>query len=123
EPLSPLPRPRGEADPRPIARQTRSHHSSVTPSRSRFDDMLKEALVNSNRHPLELQLAREGRSPRVLPAIAGGTAAAIGVIVVTALVFFNVVPKLNRDPSLAVSISSPASATAAPTTPRDTQAL
>jgi hypothetical protein len=83
--------------------------------------MREEAFAKSSRHPLEFQLAREHRSPRVLPAIAGGIAAAIGVTVVVALVFFNVVPKLKSDPSLAVSISTPPSATAAPT--RDPQTL
>ena len=91
-----------------------------TSSRSRFDEMREEAFAKSNRHPLELQFARERRPRRVLPAIA----AAIGVTVVVALVFFNVVPKLKSDPSLAaVSISTPASATPAQTTPEDPQAL
>ena len=49
--------------------------------------MREQALAKSNPHPLEFQFARERRSPRVLPAIAGGIAAAIGVTVVVALVF------------------------------------
>lgn len=124
DPLYYAPRPlRSEADARPNATRTRSDHLPLTSLRSRFDEMREEAFAKSNRHPLEFQLARERRSPRVPPAIAGGIAAAIAVTVVVALVFFNVVPKLKSDPSLAVSISTPASATAAPTTPRDPQAL
>jgi hypothetical protein len=53
-----------------------------------------------------------------------GVAAAIGVAVVVALVFPNVVPKLERDPSeLAVSISTPALATPTQTAPKDSQEL
>jgi hypothetical protein len=111
------------ADPRPNAAQTRSDHLPPTSSQSRFDEMREKAFAKSNRHPLEFQFARERRSPRVLPAIAGGIAAAIGVTVVVALVFFTVVPKLKSDPSLTVSISTPASATPAQTTPEDPQAL
>ena len=114
---------RSRADPRPNAIQTRSDHLPPTSSRSRFDEMREEALAKSNPHPLEFQFARERRSPRVLPAIAGGIAAAIGVTVVVALVFFSVVPKPKSDPSLTVSISTPASAAPAQTTPEDPQAL
>jgi hypothetical protein len=85
--------------------------------------MREEAFTNSNRHPLEFEFARQRRPPRLLPAIAGGITAAVGVAVVGALVFFNVVPKLRSDPSLAVSISTPASATAAQTRPESSQAL
>jgi len=56
--------------------------------------MREEALANSNRHPLEFEFARQRRWPRLLPAIAGAITAAVGVAVVGALVFFNVVPKL-----------------------------
>jgi hypothetical protein len=101
----------------------RSGHLPPTSSRSRFDEMREEAFANSNRHPLEFEFARQRRSPRLLPAIAGGITAAIAVVVVGALVFFNVVPKLRSDPSLSVSISTPASATAAQTRPEASQAL
>src|SRR5579871_892444 len=90
-----------------------SERLSTTSSRSRFDEIREEAFAKSTRHPLEFQLARERRSERVLPAIAGGIAAVIGVSVAAVLVFFNVVPRLKSDPSLAVSISTPASATPA----------
>jgi len=119
DPLSTAPRPLpGEPELQPDVKQARSDHLC----RSRFDEMREEAFARSNRHPLEFQLARERRS-RLLPAIAGAIAAAIGITVVAALVFFNVLPKLKSDPSLAVSISTPASATAAPSTPTDTEAL
>jgi len=118
-PLSGASRPlRVEADFRPSTKQASSEHSR----RSRFDEMREQAFARSNRHPLEFQFGRE-RHSRLLPAIAGGIAAGVGVIVVAALVFFNVVPKLKDDPSLAVSISTPASATAAPSAPTDTEAL
>jgi len=49
---------------------------------------------------------------------------AVGVVVILALVLFNVLPKSKSDPSeLAVSISTPASATPAPVTSDDSQAL
>jgi hypothetical protein len=114
---------RSGANPRPKATQTRSDHLSPTSSRSRFDEMREEAFAKSNRHPLEFQFAREHRSRRALPAIAGGIAAAIGVTVVVVFVFFNGFPKLKSDPSLAVSISTPASAKPAQTTSEDPQAL
>jgi hypothetical protein len=85
--------------------------------------MREKALANSNRHPLEFEAVRERRSPRVLPAIAGGIGAVIGVTLVVALVFFNIVPKLKSDPSLSVSISTPASATPAQTRPEASQSL
>src|SRR5579864_3505639 len=97
-----------------------SKHSSP---RSRFDDMREDAFTKSHRHPLELQFGRERRPSGVLPVIAGGIVAAIGVTVVAALVFFNVVPTLKSDPSLAVSISKPASSAAAHAAPEDPQAL
>jgi len=62
-----------------------SKHSSP---RSRFDEMREEAFTKSHRHRLELQFGRERRSSGVLPVIAGGIVAAIGVTVVAALVFF-----------------------------------
>src|SRR5918996_4398243 len=85
---------RSEAAHRSHATQTRSDHLPPASSRSRFDEMREEAFAKSNRHPLELQLAQERRPRRALFAIAGGVAAAIGVAVVVALVFFKVVPKL-----------------------------
>ena len=85
--------------------------------------MREEAFAKFTR-PLELQFAYERRPPRVLLAIAGGIAAAIGVTVIVALVLLNVFPKSKSDPSeLAVSISTPASATPAQLPSEDSQAL
>ena len=112
------------ADPRSNAtRQTRSDHLPPAPPLSRFDEMREEASAKFS-HPKESQFFYERRPPRLLLATAGGIAAAIGVTVIVALVLFNVVPKSKSDPSeLAVSISTPASATPAQATSEDSQAL
>jgi len=115
---------RGLADPRSNATpQARSDHLPPTSSLSRFDEMREEAFAKLSR-PLDSQFVYERHSPRVLLATAGGIAAAIAVIAVAALVFFNVFPKSKSDPSeLTVSISTPASATPAQVTSEDSQAL
>ena len=112
------------ADPRSNAtRQTRSDHLPPAPPLSRFDEMREEASAKFS-HPKESQFFYERRPPRLLLATAGGIAAAIGVTVIVALVLFNVVPKSKSDPSeLAVSISTPASATPAQLPSDDSQAL
>ena len=112
------------ADPRSNAtRQTRSDHLPPAPPLSRFDEMREEASAKFSQ-PKESQFFYERRPPRVLLATAGGIAAAIGVTVIVALVLFNVVPKSKSDPSeLAVSISTPASATPAQLPSDDSQAL
>ena len=57
-------------------------------------------------------------------ATAGAIAVAIGATVILALVLFNASPRSKGDPSeLAVSISTPASATPAQVTSEDGQAL
>ncbi|XSC47291.1 hypothetical protein ACF1BQ_018230 [Bradyrhizobium sp. RDT10] len=90
---------------------------------SRFDEMREEAFAKSSR-PLESQFIYERRPPRGLLATAGAIAAAIGVTVILALVLFNVFPRSKSDPSeLAVSISTPASATPAQVTSDNSQAL
>jgi hypothetical protein len=54
----------------------------------------------------------------------GAVAAAIGVIVILALVLFNVLPRSKVEPAeLAVSISTPASATPAQVKSEDSQEL
>ena len=112
------------ADPRSNAtRQTRSDHLPPAPPLSRFDEMREEASAKFSQ-PKEFQFFYERRPPRLLLATAGGIAAAIGVTVIVALVLFNVVPKSKSDPSeLAVSISTPASATPAQLPSDDSQAL
>ena len=93
------------------------------PPSSRFDEMREEAFAKSIR-PLESQFVYERRPARGLLAAAGAIAVAIGATVILALVLFNVFPRSKSDPSeLAVSISTPASATPAPATSEDGQAL
>ena len=110
---------RSIADPRSNATpQTRSDHLPPDPPLSRFDEMREEAFAKFAR-PLESQFVYERRPPRGLLAAAGAIAVAIGATVILALVLFNVFPKSKSDPSeLAVSISTPASATPAQRHPK-----
>ena len=109
--------------PSSVAPQTRSDHLPSDPPMSRFDEMREEAFAKSIR-PLESQFVYERRSPRGLLATAGAIAAAIGVAAILTLVLFNALPRSKSDPAeLAVSISTPASATPAETTSDDSQAL
>jgi hypothetical protein len=115
---------RGMAEPRSNATlQTRSGDLPPNASSSRFDEMREEAFAKFAR-PLESQFAYEGRRSRGLLATAGAIAVAIGATVILALVLFNMFPRSKSDPSeLAVSISTPASATPAQVTSEDSQAL
>ena len=115
---------RGVADPRSNATpKTSSGYLPPNPPLSRFDEMREEAFAKFTR-PLESQFVYERRPPRGLLATAGAIAVAIGAIAVLALVLFNVLPRSKSDPSeLAVSISTPASATPAQVTSEDSQAL
>lgn len=118
--------PRSErmADPRSnVAPQTNSGHLPHDLPSSRFDEMREEAFAKFAR-PLESQFAYEGRRSRGLLATVGAITVAIGAIGILALVVFNVSPKSKSDPSeLAVSISTPASATPAPAASEDSRAL
>jgi len=108
--------PRSHATP-----QTRSDHLPPAPPLSRFDEMREEAFAKFAR-PLEAQFVYERRRPRGLLAAAGAIATAIGVAAILALVLFNVFPRSKSDPSeLAVSISTPASATPAQVTSEDSE--
>ena len=113
---------RGMAEPRSNATlQTRSGDLPPNASSSRFDEMREEAFAKFAR-PLESQFAYEGRRSRGLLATVGAIAVAIGATVILALVVFNVLPKSKSDPSeLAVSISTPASATPAQVTSEDSE--
>jgi hypothetical protein len=125
DPLYYAPRPkRGMAHPRTSATaQTRSDDLPPIPPLSRSDQMREEAFAKFN-HPLEAQFVYERRPPRRRLATAGAIAAAISITVILALVVFNVFPRSKSDPSeLAVSISTPASATPAQATSEDSQAL
>jgi hypothetical protein len=115
---------RGMADPRSHATpQTSSGHLPPDPASSRFDEMREEAFAKFAR-PLESQFVYERRPARGLLATAGAIAVAIGAIAISALVLFNALPGSKTDPAeLAVSISTPASATPAQATSEDSQAL
>ena len=115
---------RSRANLRPnAAPQTRSGHLPSNPPLSRFDEMREEAFAKFA-HPLESQFAYERRRPRGMLATAGAIVAAVGITAVLALVLFNVLPKSKSGPAeLAVSISTPASATPAEVTSEDSQAL
>jgi hypothetical protein len=115
---------RSVADPRSNATpKTSSGHLPPDPPLSRFDEMREEAFAKFAR-PLESQFVYERRSARGLLATAGAIAVAIGATVILALVLFNVLPRSKSDPSeLAVSISTPASATPTQVTSKDSQAL
>ena len=115
---------RSRANPRSSAAPpTRSDHLPSDPPMSRFDDMREKAFAKSIR-PLESQFVYERRRSRGLLATAGLVAGAVGVAAVLALVLFNALPRSKTDPSeIAVSISTPASATPAEATSDDSQAL
>lgn len=115
---------RSIADPRSNSmQQTRSDSLPPASSLSRFEEMSEEAFAKYTR-PLDSRLVHERRPSRALLATAGGITAAIGVTVVVALLFLNGFPKPKNDPSkVAVSISTPASATPAQVTSEDPQAL
>jgi hypothetical protein len=115
---------RSMADPRSNATpQTSSGHLPPDPPSSRFDEMREEAFAKFTR-PLESQFVYGRRRSRGLLATAGAIAVAIGATVILTLVLFNAFPRSKSDPSeLAVSISTPASATPAQATSEDSQAL
>jgi hypothetical protein len=94
--------------------------------RSRFDEMREEAFAKTMRDSPESEFVHEGRQPRLLLAVAGGMAAGIGVSVITALVFFGLVPKLQKSAPSELVVIAPASAKPAQTTqtpPEQSQAL
>jgi len=114
---------RSMADPRSNAIPRMSSGHLPPDHLSRFDEMREEAFAKSTR-PLESQFVYGRRPARGLLATAGAIAVAIGATVILALVLFNVFPRSKSDPSeLAVSISTPASATPAQVTSEDSQAL
>jgi hypothetical protein len=119
------PRPeRSMADPRSsVTPQPRSGPLPPEPPSSRFDEMREEAFAKFTR-PLESQFVYERGQRRGLLATAGAIALAIGATAILALVLLNALPGSKSDPSeIAVSISTPASATPAQVTSEDSQAL
>jgi hypothetical protein len=115
---------RSMADPRSGATpQTRLDDLPPIPPLSRSDEMREEAFAKFSR-PWESELVYERRSPRRRLATVGAIAATVCAAVILALVLFNAPPRSNSDPSeLAVSISTPASATPAEVTSKDSQEL
>jgi hypothetical protein len=125
DPLYYAPRSKRMADPRSgETPQTRSDRLPPIPPLSRFDEMREEAFARSMR-PLESQFVYEPHRPRGWLATAGAIAAAVGVSLILALVLVNGLARSKSDPAeLAVSISTPASATPVPpVTSDDSQAL
>jgi hypothetical protein len=118
---------RSEANPRSSSVQHRSEDRfpPTATYRSRFDEMREEALAKTMPHPLESKFIHERRQPRLLIAVAG-MAAGIGVSVIAALVFFGLVPKLQKSAPSELVVIAPASAKPAQTTqttPEQSQAL
>ena len=115
---------RSIADPRSNSmQQTRSDSLPPASSMSGFDEMREQGVPKYTR-PLDSRLLHGRRRSRALLATAGGITAAIGVTVVVTLLFINGFPRPKSNSSeLAVSISTPASATAAQVTSEDRQAL
>ena len=109
---------RSEANPRSNSAQDWSEEPSLptTTYRSQFDKMREEAFAKTMQHPLESKFVHEGRRPRFLLAVAGGMAAGIGVSVIAALVFFVLVPKLQKSGPSELAVFAPASARPAQTT-------
>ena len=118
---------RSKANPRSNSAPHRSEDPFFpTTTRSRFDDMREEAFAKTMRDSLESEFVHEGRQPRLLLAVAGGMAAGIGVSVIAALVFFALVPKLQKSAPSELAVIAPASAEPAQTTqttPEQSQAL
>jgi hypothetical protein len=109
---------RSEANPRSNSAPHWSEEPSLptTTYRSQFDKMREEAFAKTMQHPLESKFVHEGRRPRLLLAVAGGMAAGIGVSVIAVLVFFVVVPKLQKSDPSELAVIAPASARPAQTT-------
>jgi hypothetical protein len=115
---------RSIVDPRSNSmQQTRSDSLPPASSMSSFDEMREQGVPEYTR-PLDSRLVHGRRPSRALLATAGGITAAIGVTLVVALLFINGFPKPKSNSSeLAVSISTPASATPAQVMSEDSQAL
>jgi len=71
--------------------QTRLARSA--PSRSGFDEMLKDAVAKSRRHPLDPEFVHQPEQPRARFGVASRFAAAIGVVAVIGVIFFMMIPK------------------------------
>jgi len=73
-----------------------------TSSPSGFDEMLKDAVAKSRRHPLDPELVPQPEQPRTRFGVASRLTAAIGVAAIIGVVFFMMIPKSQgSDPTSA----------------------
>ena len=73
-----------------------------TSSPSGFDEMLKDAVAKSRRHPLDPELVPQPEQPRTRFGVASGLTAAIGVAAIIGVIFFMMIPKSQgSDPTSA----------------------
>jgi len=80
-----------------------------TSSRSGFDEMLKDAVAKSRRHPLDPELVPQPEQLRPRFGIASRLTAAIGVAAIIGVIFFMMIPKSQgSDPTLPVAKVVPA---------------
>jgi hypothetical protein len=117
---------RSEAEPQSNSTpQTRPERLTTHP-RSRFDEMLEEAVGNSVRHPLESEFVFERDESRPLLLVASRFAAVIGALAIVGVVIFILAPKILQasppEPA-APEFRTGASAGAAKITPEETRAL
>ena len=74
----------------------------ATSSGSGFDEMLKDAVAKSRRHPLDPEFVYQPDQPRARFGVASRIAAAIGVIAIIGVSFFMMIPKSQgSDPTSA----------------------
>src|SRR6266568_2568444 len=95
-----FPKPNDPNDPLHFApRSVRSRASPQTgpvrptSSRSGFDEMLKDAVAKSRRHPLDPEFVYQPAQPRARFGVASRLAAAIGVVAIIGVSFFMMIPK------------------------------
>ena len=104
-----FPKPNDPNDPLHFAprsvRSTASPQTRVvrpTSSRPGFDEMLKDAVAKSRRHPLDPEFAYQPDRPRARFSVASRLTAAIGVAAIIGVVFFMMIPKSQgSDPTSA----------------------
>ena len=86
---------RGKAGP-----QTRPVRPTSSPSG--FDEMLKDAVAKSRRHPLDPDFVPQPDQPRARFGVVSRVAAAIGVVAIIGVTFFMMIPKSQgSDPTSA----------------------
>ena len=101
------PNPNDPNDPKYYA--PRSVRSSAGPKLVRptssppgFDEMLKDAVAKSRRHPLDPEVVHQPEQPRARFGVASRLTAAIGVAAIIGVVFFMMIPRSQgSDPASA----------------------